>query len=76
MFFGESLPEEFHEQIAEDKTQCDLLIVIGSSLKVRPVSLIPGVYKTAVTLPSKSKLCRVEFVPATLDLLIFQLWNE
>ena len=53
MFFGESLPEEFHEQIAEDKTQCDLLIVIGSSLKVRPVSLIPGVYKTAVTLPSK-----------------------
>ena len=25
-----------------DKTSCDLLIVIGSSLKVRPVALIPS----------------------------------
>ncbi len=25
-----------------DKSECDLLIVIGSSLKVRPVALIPS----------------------------------
>ncbi|XP_052789068.1 NAD-dependent protein deacetylase sirtuin-1-like [Mya arenaria] len=41
VFFGESLPEHFHERMKEDKDQCDLLIVIGSSLKVRPVALVP-----------------------------------
>lgn len=41
-FFGEGLPEDFHEAMAEDKDKCDLLIVIGSSLKVRPVALIPS----------------------------------
>jgi len=42
VFFGEGLPEHFHECIARDKESCDLLIVIGSSLKVRPVALIPS----------------------------------
>ncbi|KAL8624270.1 hypothetical protein ACOMHN_033993 [Nucella lapillus] len=42
VFFGESLPEEFHKQMSSDKDVCDLLIVIGSSLKVRPVSRIPS----------------------------------
>ncbi|KAL4240272.1 NAD-dependent protein deacetylase sirtuin-1 [Mactra antiquata] len=42
VFFGESLPEEFHNQMSLDKDECDLLIVIGSSLKVRPVALIPN----------------------------------
>lgn len=42
VFFGESLPEEFHNQMSLDKDECDLLIVIGSSLKVRPVALIPS----------------------------------
>lgn len=42
VFFGESLPDKFHSTIEQDKTNCDLLIVIGSSLKVRPVALIPS----------------------------------
>lgn len=42
VFFGESLPGEFHRQMAADKNECDMLIVIGSSLKVRPVALIPS----------------------------------
>ncbi|CAH1794245.1 unnamed protein product [Owenia fusiformis] len=42
VFFGESLPEEFHRQMELDKEECDLLIVVGSSLKVRPVALIPN----------------------------------
>ncbi|KAJ3662329.1 hypothetical protein Zmor_006683 [Zophobas morio] len=42
VFFGEGLPDTFHEAMAEDKTKCDLLLVIGSSLKVRPVALIPS----------------------------------
>jgi len=42
VFFGEGLSDEFHKTITEDKDQVDLLIVIGSSLKVRPVALIPS----------------------------------
>ncbi|XP_014284161.1 NAD-dependent protein deacetylase sirtuin-1 isoform X1 [Halyomorpha halys] len=42
VFFGEGLSDTFHDTMALDKDQCDLLIVIGSSLKVRPVALIPS----------------------------------
>lgn len=42
VFFGEGLPDAFHEAMANDKDICDLLIVMGSSLKVRPVALIPS----------------------------------
>ena len=42
VFFGEGLPREFHESMNNDKSECDLLIVMGSSLKVRPVALIPS----------------------------------
>lgn len=41
VFFGEGLPEEYHNSINIDKNKCDLLIVIGSSLKVKPVANIP-----------------------------------
>uniref|UniRef100_A0A8C7CFU7 Sirtuin 1 n=1 Tax=Oncorhynchus kisutch TaxID=8019 RepID=A0A8C7CFU7_ONCKI len=41
VFFGENLPELFHRAMKQDKDEVDLLIVIGSSLKVRPVALIP-----------------------------------
>lgn len=41
IFFGEGLPEIYHQSINEDKSKCDLLIVIGSSLKVKPVANIP-----------------------------------
>ncbi|XP_064418776.1 NAD-dependent protein deacetylase sirtuin-1 [Latimeria chalumnae] len=42
VFFGENLPEQFHRAMKHDKDEVDLLIVIGSSLKVRPVALIPS----------------------------------
>lgn len=45
VFFGEDLPDEFHANLNLDKPECDLLVVIGSSLRVRPVSLIPGMRK-------------------------------
>lgn len=41
VFFHEKMPALYHDSIDMDKTQCDLLIVIGSSLKVNPVGLIP-----------------------------------
>ncbi|CCH45439.1 NAD-dependent histone deacetylase SIR2 [Wickerhamomyces ciferrii] len=45
-FFGEDLPSKFHNSIKQDVLNCDLLICIGTSLKVAPVSeivnMIPG----------------------------------
>ncbi|KAI6177553.1 NAD-dependent protein deacetylase sir-2.1 [Aphelenchoides bicaudatus] len=41
VFFGENLPDKFHLQMAEDRDLVDLVVVIGSSLQVQPVSLIP-----------------------------------
>ncbi|XP_077999136.1 NAD-dependent protein deacetylase sirtuin-1-like [Glandiceps talaboti] len=41
VFFGEGLSASFHKGLDEDREELDLLIVIGSSLKVRPVALIP-----------------------------------
>lgn len=41
VFFGEQLGDEFHNSLDSDKDALDLLIVIGSSLKVRPVAMIP-----------------------------------
>jgi len=42
-FFGEPLPDEFSRRLAEvDRDMVDLVIVIGTSLKVMPVSEIVG----------------------------------
>lgn len=41
VFFGESLPPRFGNLIRDDLMHVDLLIVMGTSLKVAPVSLIP-----------------------------------
>ncbi|KAI9149851.1 NAD-dependent histone deacetylase sir2 [Blastocladiella emersonii ATCC 22665] len=40
VFFGEQLPDSFHRAIEGDAINTDLLIAIGSSLKVAPVSNI------------------------------------
>ncbi|KAJ1647656.1 NAD-dependent histone deacetylase sir2 [Coemansia asiatica] len=37
-FFGEKLPDQFDEALLEDRDKVDLLLVMGSSLKVAPVS--------------------------------------
>lgn len=50
VFFGEGMPDEFHRSMAMDKEDCDLIIVIGSSLKVRPVALIPCKFSTSLLL--------------------------
>ena len=41
VFFGEGLSEAFGMNIRRDLMQCDLLLVMGTSLKVQPVALIP-----------------------------------
>ncbi|CAJ0750838.1 22718_t:CDS:2 [Entrophospora sp. SA101] len=42
VFFGEKLPPEFDNYFPKDREKVDLLIVMGSSLKVAPVSEIMG----------------------------------
>ncbi|CAH8662571.1 unnamed protein product [Dicrocoelium dendriticum] len=42
VFFGEDLSSEFHDTLASDVDKADLVLVIGSSLKVRPVAHIPN----------------------------------
>lgn len=37
-FFGEPLPRAFHDTINQDLRECDLIISIGTSLKVAPVA--------------------------------------
>jgi NAD-dependent SIR2 family protein deacetylase len=44
VFFGENLPNEFHDKFRQDKDKVDLLIVMGSSLKVAPVANVKGMY--------------------------------
>ncbi|KAF8159820.1 DHS-like NAD/FAD-binding domain-containing protein [Crassisporium funariophilum] len=39
-FFGEKLTDDFDNSLAEDRLQADLLLVIGTSLKVSPVAEI------------------------------------
>ena len=47
VFFGENLPKKFFDNIDNDFTKCDMLIVIGTSLKVNPfASLIDKVSKS------------------------------
>ncbi|KAJ2724825.1 NAD-dependent histone deacetylase sir2 [Coemansia sp. Benny D115] len=41
-FFGEKLPDQFDEALLVDREKVDLLLVMGSSLKVAPVSDIMG----------------------------------
>jgi NAD-dependent SIR2 family protein deacetylase len=44
VFFGESLPEAFRIHVKQDVKEADLLIVMGSSLRVQPVALVPRTF--------------------------------
>jgi NAD-dependent SIR2 family protein deacetylase len=41
VFFGESLPDRFHETLPSDVDMADLCIILGTSLQVPPSALIP-----------------------------------
>ena len=52
VFFGEKLPIEFDRAFDHDKNIVDLLIVIGSSLKVSPVADVKGYWVNVDRIPS------------------------
>jgi NAD-dependent SIR2 family protein deacetylase len=41
VFFGEGLPDQFHILLQSDRVTADLVLVLGTSLQVAPVSMIP-----------------------------------
>ncbi|CAJ1937710.1 unnamed protein product [Cylindrotheca closterium] len=45
VFFGESLPDRFHQMLRTDVEEADLLLVMGTSLQVAPVSMIPDMVR-------------------------------
>lgn len=55
-FFGEKLSDEFDQSLLADRSQVDLLIVMGTSLKVAPVSELVGhiPHRTPVILINKT----------------------
>ena len=48
VFFGQPLPERFHEHRAADLAECDLLIIAGTSLTVRPFAELVHEVRTDV----------------------------
>ena len=45
VFFGEQLPDKFYRLLKKDLPQADLLLVMGTSLNVAPVSQIPNMVR-------------------------------
>jgi hypothetical protein len=81
VFFGEGLPDIYHRSIDEDKLKCDLLIVIGSSLKVKPVANIPHLLKPDVPqiLINRESLKHLSFDVELLgdcDVIVNELLNR
>jgi NAD-dependent SIR2 family protein deacetylase len=50
VFFGEQLPSRFHNLLSKDTEASDLCIVIGTSLMVAPVNMIPEMVDCKVAL--------------------------
>ncbi|KAL7508438.1 hypothetical protein ACHAXN_005511 [Cyclotella atomus] len=48
VFFGESLPTRFHKFVKHDTMNADLLIVMGTSLMVGPVNMIPEMVRRKI----------------------------
>ena len=63
-FFGEPLPNKFYSRLkGEDRDKVDLIIVIGTSMKVLPVSEIPNFVPRDVPQIYISRDVRIDFPP-------------
>jgi NAD-dependent SIR2 family protein deacetylase len=59
VFFGESLPDRFHHLLQKDLPKADLLLVMGTSLQVAPVSMIPDMVSCSRALFNREKVMRI-----------------
>lgn len=82
-FFGEKLTDDFDKALLEDRPSVDLLLVIGTSLKVSPVAEILSklhsdttpklVLTSSSALPAfcaASVFCQVPFLTIPIDILL------
>mmetsp|Transcript_17616 Transcript_17616/g.32603 ORF Transcript_17616/g.32603 Transcript_17616/m.32603 type:complete len:350 (+) Transcript_17616:31-1080(+) len=86
VFFGESLPDRFHRLLQQDIPKADLLLVMGTSLQVAPVSLIPDMVRCNRVLFNRDLVMRIRkgsdiFVQGDCDTNILELcdllgWGE
>jgi len=63
-FFGEDLPDAFGRRLLDhDRERVDLVIVIGTSLKVAPVAEVPGILPRQIPqlLISRTPVSHIEF---------------
>jgi NAD-dependent SIR2 family protein deacetylase len=60
VFFGESLPDRFHQLLQKDLKQADLLLIMGTSLQVAPVSLIPNMVSCPRVLFNRDLVLRMK----------------
>mmetsp|Transcript_7049 Transcript_7049/g.17691 ORF Transcript_7049/g.17691 Transcript_7049/m.17691 type:complete len:456 (-) Transcript_7049:399-1766(-) len=72
VFFGEGLPTRFHKLIKQDLPKADLLLVMGTSLTVAPVSQIPNMVRCNRVLFNRDRVMNIRkkrdlFVPGDCD---------
>jgi NAD-dependent SIR2 family protein deacetylase len=72
VFFGEGLPDRFHRLLKKDIPKADLLLVMGTSLKVAPVSMIPDMVRCNRVLFNRDLVMKIRkgrdmFVPGDCD---------
>eukprot|EP00536_Pseudo-nitzschia_multiseries_P002617 jgi/Psemu1/63745/estExt_Genemark1.C_350070 len=72
VFFGEDLPSRFHKLIKQDMPRADLLLVMGTSLQVAPVSMIPNMVRCNRVLFNRDLVMKIRkkkdlFIPGDCD---------
>jgi NAD-dependent deacetylase sirtuin 2 len=71
VFFGEDLPDRFHKLLKKDIPKADLLLVMGTSLQVAPVSMIPDMVRCNRVLFNRDKVMKIRpgdiFIPGYCD---------
>lgn len=53
-------PDRFHRLLKTDMKQADLLLIMGTSLQVAPVSLIPNMVKCSRVLFNRQKVLKMK----------------
>jgi len=81
VFFGEELPERFYKLLKQDVPKADLLLVMGTSLNVAPVSNIPNMVRCNRVLFNRDLVMRLRrnkdtFVEGDCDLNVQKLMNR
>jgi NAD-dependent deacetylase len=75
IFFGEMLPEDFEKSIEEVK-KSDLLLILGTSLKVYPAAFLPSFCKGEIIIINKEKTDFDERAKIVLNKNLVEVFKE